>query len=130
MECNSTGVEPMSYLKDATREFAARIKAMGFHVYVAESGNYGFITDDAETRVLSFSFSDGGSLGGNYSPPSRESGTGWRMDIYPYSLQTPEDVRKALYAAAPSFAGKGWKTYTTVKQHLATYGNSSRYEKF
>jgi hypothetical protein len=119
----------MSYLRDAARDFAASIKALGFQVYVAERGEYGFITDDTETRVLSFSFTDGGRLSGNYGPPSRESGTGWCMDAVPSDLLTADHVRKALYAPAPAFAGKGWKRYTTVEQHLATYGNSSRYEK-
>jgi hypothetical protein len=119
----------MTYQQDAAREFAARIKALGFHVYVAERGHYGFIADDTETRVLSFGFSDGGSLGGNYGPPSTESGTGWQMDAHPSSLQTAEDVRRALYAPAPPFCGGGWKRYTTVARHLAMYGASSRYEK-
>jgi len=107
--------------------FAERIKSMGFVVYLAERGDYGFITDDTESRVLSFSFDDGGSLGGNYGPPSIESGTGWRMDKSPCDLKTATDVREALYANPPKFVGRGWRYLTTVKQHLDAYGNSSRY---
>lgn len=117
----------MTYRQTATKEFAARIKSFGFRVFVAERGEYGFITDDEGSRVLSFSFTDGGNLGGNYGPASRESGTGWRMDETPYDLRTADDVRKALYARPPVYCGNGWKHMTTLKQHLALYGRSSRY---
>jgi hypothetical protein len=111
------------------KEFAYLIKGMGFKVYLAKRGTYGFITDEKAERVLSFSFTDGGSLGGNYGPPSQKSGTGWRLAQSPYDLRTKEDVRKALYEPAPSFCGDGWKHYTTVEQHLAMYGSSSHYEE-
>lgn len=107
--------------------FAGRVKALGFRVFLAGSGEYGFVTDAAGARVMCFGFSDGGVLSGNYGPPSKESGTGWRMDRTPYDLQTAGDVRAALYAGAPEWAGKGWRHYTTLEQHLAAYGVSSRY---
>lgn len=106
--------------------FAARIKALGFRVWLAERGTYGFISDADGARVLSFSF-NGGSLGGNYGPASRESGTGWRIDGSPYSLRTAGDVRAALNAYPFDGCGKGWKYFTTVAQHLKEYGPSSRY---
>jgi hypothetical protein len=102
-----------------------RIKALGFTVYLAERGDYGFITDASEKRVLSFS-RDGG-LSGNYGPPSTTSGTGWKMDGSFYDLKTADDVNRALNAHPPSWCGNGWKTFTTVAQHLALYGASSRY---
>jgi len=121
--------EYVDYRARAAAEFAERITALGFTVYLAESGRYGFITDNTEKRVLSFSF-DGieNALSGNYGPPSTQSGTGWRLDFGPESLQSKEDVRRALYAL-PAFCGNGWKYLTTVKQHLAEYGASSRYTK-
>ena len=119
----------MNYKQEQTTELAARIKALGFRVFVAERGEYGFITDAEGSRVLSFGFSDGGSLGGNYGPPSKESGTGWRMDRTPYDLKTAADVSAALYAPAPAFTGKGWRRYTTLEQHLQQYGSSSRYQE-
>lgn len=115
--------------QQAAKEFAQRITALGFHVFLAERGNYGFITDSTETRVLTFSFTDGSSLGGCYGPPSRESGTGWRMNALPYMLRTAEDVEKALYAHPPAFCGNGWKHFTTVKQYLDMYGSSSRFQE-
>lgn len=110
-------------------EFATRIKALGFRVWLAERDRYGFISDDTGARVVSFSFSDGTSLGGNYGPPSTISGTGWRMDTMPDDLQTASDVRRVLDTSPPPRAGNGWKYMTTVEQHLATYGTSSRYRE-
>lgn len=120
----------MSYLKNDARAFAERIKALGFAVYIAERGTYGFITDETESRVLSFSMSDGYRLGGNYGPPSQESGTGWVLEATPYDLRTAEDVRRALYEK-PTVCqcGKGWRYLTTVAQYLDTYNTSSRFER-
>lgn len=114
---------------EETLAFAAHIKALGFRVWLAERGPYGFISDEAGARVLSFSFNDQGSLGGNYGPPSQESGTGWRLNGSPDSLRTADDVRNALRQEPPAFCGKGWKYLTTVKQHLEMYGTSSRYRE-
>lgn len=110
--------------------FATHITALGFIVYIAKSGQYGFITDDTAARVLSFSFTDSGSLIGNYGPPSLESGTGWRMDESPRDLKTREQVREALYAPVPPFAGKGWRHLSTVQHYLAHYDKSSQFTKF
>lgn len=113
-------------------EFAHFVKGLGFRAWVADSnyrGGYGFLSDDKGERVLSFEFTAEGKLSGNYGPPSRESGTGWVLNQTPYSLKTAEDVREALYAVPPTFCGKGWKHYTTVEQHLAMYGSSSKYKE-
>lgn len=107
--------------------FANRIKAMGFRVFMAERGYYGFITNDEGSRVISFSFSDNPSLSGNYGPPSRESGTGWRLSRSPSDLRTVEDVKAAFAETPPSFCGKGWRYMTTLEQHLKAYSASSRY---
>ncbi len=117
----------MTYKQQAAQEFAQRILALGFRVWMAERGTYGFISDETGKRVLSFSAEDCGSLGGNYGPPSRESGTGWRMDQGPHDLRTADDVRAALNALPPSFCGNGWKYLTSVAQHLGQFGTSSHY---
>lgn len=138
----------MSHAKEEAREFVGKVKALGFRAFLAKDGTYGFVTDAEGSRVLSFSFGWDQSLGGNYGPPSRESGTGWRMDESPYHLRTKEDVKRALYAEAPSWCRRagsqrcgqcgqprpsdhngGWKHYTTLEQHLAMYGSSSGYQE-
>lgn len=119
----------MGYVTDAAKEFAERIKGLGFKVYLAKKGTYGFITDDSAARVLSFSLNDNGSLGGNYRPPSSESGTGWRLDKTLSDMRTVHDVREALYTHPPLFCGRGWKHLSTVAQYLAQYGSSSQFEE-
>jgi hypothetical protein len=119
----------MNYSERQAKEFAEFIKSLGFTVYLAKSGTYGFITDNKQERVLSFSFTDGASLSGNYGPPSRESGTGWRLSVTPSQLQMKEDVTKALYSAPDYNVGKGWKRFTTLKEYLAMYGSSSGFEE-
>lgn len=116
----------MNHRQQSAADFARRIKALGFRVYLANNGagEYGFITDAAGARVLSFSFSNEGTLSGNYGPPSQESGTGWRLDLTPSDLRTAGDVQRALDAFPPSFCGKGWKHLTTVAAHLALYPSS------
>lgn len=113
--------------KQEVREWAEKIKDMGFRVFIAEKGTYGVISDAEGSRALSFQF-DGpwSSLSGNYGPPAKESGTGWKMDLMPWQLNSAADVRGALYAMPPAFAGRGWKNMTTLDQHLKTY-ESSRY---
>lgn len=110
-------------------EVANRVKALGFRVWIAERGTYGFISDAEGSRVLSWS-ADGpwSNLSGNYGPPSQESGTGWKLDgITLGDLTTAEAVKAALYAYPPAWCGKGWKSLTTVEQHLKLYQSSSAY---
>lgn len=116
------------HTRDAAIAFAHFIRGLGFRVYLAKCSTYGFITDDSEVRVLSFSFTDGGSLGGNYSPPSTQSGTGWRMDGHPSDLRTADQVRTALYAVPPPWAGRGWKRPSTVADYLGLFGASSGFK--
>lgn len=132
-------------IREEVAQWAGTVKGLGFRVWLAKCGTYGFISDASESRVLSFGFRDGGSLGGNYGPPSQESGTGWRLNGAPWDLKTAADVRAALYMEAPSWTRRGgarcshcghthgkpsgWQSYTTVAQHLATYGRSSDYRE-
>lgn len=118
-----------SRFSNYTLEFAKRINSLGFTVYIAENEGYGFITDATGNRVLCFD-SERLSLGGNYWPHSVESGTGWVLEETMDRLRTAEDVSRALYSTAPLWCGRGFKTYTTLEQHLKTYGPSSRYTKY
>ena len=121
-------------IKDETISFAERVSQMGFTVYIAKAGTYGFITDDSGSRVLSFSFNGSCSLSGNYGPPSTQSGTGWIMDRDdPYSLTTAEETREALYEQPPHWArrnGVGWRYLSNVAQYLQQYGPSSQFTKY
>lgn len=117
-------------IKDEVAEFAKRITALGFAVYVAEDRTYGFVTDEKESRVLSFSFTNCGYLSGSYGPPTTMSGSGWRMDEDPRSLTSKDKVKAALYAMPPPWAGNGWRYFTTVAQHMKQYDSSSHYTRF
>jgi len=108
--------------------FCERIKTLGFRVYLAERGYYGYITEDG-SRVLSFSFSDCGSLSGNYGPPTSACGTGWRMDTHPSDLRAKQDVHAALYASPPLWIRGQWKYLTSEKQYLAMYQESSKFKE-
>lgn len=119
------------------REFAQFIKGLGFRAFVAANDGirgHGFITDAKGERVLSFQMDDG-SLGGNYGPPSREAGTGWRIHLTVWDMKTADDVRKALYATPPDYCRRathdrgGWEYFTTLEQHLGLYGSSSKYQE-
>jgi hypothetical protein len=121
----------MNRWQQAANEFAQHITRLGFQVYLAKSGEYGFITDSKESRVLCFSFSNlaAATLSGNYGPPSAEAGTGWGMEEVPEGLTTAEQVKAALYAYPPNYC-QGWKYLTNVEQHLNAYQSSSQYTIF
>lgn len=119
------------------RGYAQFIKGLGFRAFVAANDGprgHGFITDAKGERVVSFQMDDG-SLGGNYGPPSRESGTGWRLAESIWALKTAADVRAALYASPPDWIRRktrehgGWEHLTTLEQHLGMYGRSSGYQE-
>lgn len=121
------------YARQATQGFAERITALGFPVYVAKSGTHGFFTDPEGRRVVSFQFEFDESLSGNYGPPSKYAGTGWKMATSPNSLRTADDVTAALTEEPPRFCPKGengWQWFTTRDQHLKVYGQSSGYQLF
>ena len=110
--------------RERALEIATRAKSFGFRVYLSGSGEYGFITDKMGSRVLTFQ--DGGnSVGGSYWPPSRESGTGWKIEASSEGLSSAAGIHALLYSPAPFWTGKGWKRYATEKDYLSLYGKSS-----
>lgn len=121
----------MSYddrIKAAALELAATIKAAGFRAFIAEKGTYGFYTDAEGARVVSFEFCFGApKFSGNYrTSQPKSTGTGWVMgEVWPV---TPEALKRMYGADAPRWAvGSAQWQPTTLAQHLATYGKSSRY---
>ncbi len=120
--------------KQTAAEFAKHAANKGFTVYLAKSGTYGFLTDNSETRALSFGV-DFGSIkfSGNYRRPSRNRGTGWRMErtVSPNELSASE-IADLLHANAPQWALSGTTgpvEYATVKDMLKQWGQSSKYQK-
>jgi hypothetical protein len=111
-------------------EFCERITNLGFPVYLSGSGTHGVFTLPDGSRVVGFEYGNQCSLSGTYGPPSRDSGTGWKLEQLPGDLVTSDDVEKVLNEKAPKWCGNGWKRYTTIKEHLDMYGASSRYISF
>jgi hypothetical protein len=118
----------MNRNQQAALDFAQKAKAWGFRAFLAEKRKYGFVTNADGSRVVSFEFNDGrGKLLGNYGPPSSESGTGWVLDKDPDDVRSAEEMARVLAAHPPAFCGKGWSRLSTLADHLALYGTSSRY---
>lgn len=118
----------MSYKVEAVAQLAQEIKAAGFRVFIAKSGTYGFYTDEAGSRVVSFQFDLGGfKFSGNYKTDQpRQTGTGWGMGE---SVNvSAEGFRNMFESNPPQWAVRGanWEL-TTLDQHLATYQRSSLY---
>jgi hypothetical protein len=110
------------YKVEAVAQLAKEIKADGFRVFIAERGTYGFYTDEAGSRIVSFQFDLGGfRFTGNYKTDQpRSTGTGWQLQDGSY-----QDMFNQI---APQWAlrGASWQ-YTTLEQHLKTYQWSSKY---
>lgn len=119
----------MNYKQEAIKEFSDQVKAVGFRVFLAESGIYGFYTDEAGSRVVSFHYDLAGiHLSGNYktSNPKR-TGSGWGIFE---GCPSAKDIKDAFDAAAPQWAlsGATWR-YTSLGEHLAMYQKSSKYSE-
>lgn len=118
----------MSYKQEMVQELAKRIKSAGFRVFIAERGDYGFYTNEEGSRVISFGVDLGMTkFSGNYHTNNpKQTGTGWMMQH-----GGPEDYARLFDSAAPQWAHQGAKwDYTTLDQHLKTYGPSSKYAEF
>jgi hypothetical protein len=116
-----------TYEREYFLNVAQRITACGFTVYEAEQGTYGFYTDNAQTRVVSFGIRLGVlEFSGNYEP-NKENGSGWRMEEI---LLNEKALREALYSGVPHWirftASK--PVFMTVQSYLDHYQSSSRYK--
>jgi len=105
---------------------AQEILASGLRVFLAENGTYGFFTNSEGSSVVSFEAGLAGvKFSGNYKTSEpRKTGTGWSIG------ENRADYAAMLEERAPSWATRGieWR-HTTLKEHLATYGKSSRYRE-
>lgn len=114
-------MEQRNYKREVALEVARRALAEGLRVFLADDGkgDYGFFTDQAGTRVVSFQVGAvGPSFHGNYGPPSLEAGTGWQI-----ADGTPATLSELLAARPPQWC-KGWQYLTTMAQHLQAYESS------
>lgn len=118
----------MSYEIERQRayEIAKAIHDQGFRVFLAERGTYGFFTDAEGSRVISFQCNGvTDSVSGNYvTKDGRKTGTGWRIadSIDPELAQQYFD----MYAPSWAVGSTEWR-FATLEDHLARYGDSSRY---
>ena len=113
------------YERETARRFAEHAKALGFRAFLAESGHYGYITDEDAQRVMSFGVDFGSiKLSGNYRA-SRLTGSGWEIerDIGAESLTRDE---MAGYLHAPTWV-RDATPYVTEAEYRATYQKSSNF---
>ena len=114
-----------TYNQELIATLAAQIKAAGLRVFIAESGTYGFFTDDDGARVISFQSDLTLSFSGNYRglDGARGIGTGWRI-----SDEDTGNYVQMLESMPPRWAvGDARWLHTNMDEHLATYQKSSRY---
>lgn len=118
--------------KQLIAHIAQRLISYGYTVYIAQSGEYGFYTEGV--RVVSFGgqWNFSVDFSGNYRTNApTQTGTGWQIAPDMGDI-TEEQARAYITAKAPDWAISGATVvnYTTPEQHLATYGNSSRYTQY
>lgn len=111
--------------RETAMKFAYNVKRMGFRVFLSESEEYGFITDETESRVLSFGASYGMiKLSGVYQPNSGH-GSGWGIAKELDVIQSKDFIQKCLYLPSPYASTK----LSTVKDYLNRYQSSSKFNK-
>lgn len=121
-------------VKESLQFLVPLVLAAKLRIFFAEKGNYGFITDETGSRVLSFGL-DGIRLyfGGQYSAIKRGDavyvGQGWQIADYLYP-ENSQDI-KTLFGkstVAPKWATRGKPvTIKTLEQYLKAYQWSSRF---
>lgn len=120
----------MEYKKQVINELSQAIINAGYRVFIAESGTYGFFTDNEGTKVISFQYDLGSvSFSGNYKTDNgRQTGTGWRISE---QIDLTKSGIDSLFNTIPprwAVGNSNWK-FTTLDQHLNTYQRSSRYSE-
>ena len=115
----------MRYDQKVTREEAQRIRNIGYRVFIAKGGTYGFYTDKKMEKVVSFCYDLGAIVySGNYkSNDGRRCGNGWRL--------SNEENYQSMYNALPPQWAVGNAPYKlkTVKQYLKEYQRSSKFKE-
>lgn len=115
----------MAYEKEAVAALVPEIRAAGYRPFVAKNGKYGFYTDAAGTRVVSFQIDFGTpKFSGNHvTDAPRNCGTGWQLE--------PGAFADMFQQSAPSWArqhANGWR-FMTLAEYLAMYQRSSQFQE-
>lgn len=99
------------------------IRKEGFRVFLSSKGQYGFYTNKEGDRLVGFEMGLGGiKFSGNYTTEKpRQTGTGWALEEQ-NSYQKMFDTRPPRWAV-----GDINYRMTTLKEHLKSYGKSSRF---
>lgn len=119
--------------KELVAHIASLAVKAGYRAFIAESGTYGFFTNQEGSHLVSFQSSLELSFLGNYRAikhsDGKSVGSGWRMD-YSKIPQNVTDIRALFDTAAcpPRWATNGLAVrLTNLEQHQKTYQSSSRY---
>ena len=120
----------ISYERDIVIDFAHRALKLGYQVFIAKRGTYGYYTDGL--HVVSFQCDYGGvQLSGNYKTSQpRKTGNGWRIYDDSYAIDDTA-ITQAIGTKPPRWAvGNATWTLTTPEQHRAAYQDSSQYVEY
>lgn len=118
-----------NYKTEAVAKLAQEIAKAGFRVFIAKTGTYGFYTDAAGSRVVSFQYDFAGfRYGGNYK--SKKSGTGWVLAEASFADMFAE-LPPHWATKNEVFEEPGERVaLTTLAEHLAIYQKSSAYVEY
>lgn len=124
--------------QQATNELATKLKNLGYVVYLAESGTYGFFHKPNETKHISFqidyfffNFSSnykGENIGTGHRLTNDEKCNIWEVEKF----ATSEFFESLINCRPYSSRRKKEKflRWSTVQEHLDFYGSSSKYSIF
>lgn len=118
----------MGYKKDLILKLSQQLKEKGFRVFIAKSSEHGFYTDNKGSKVISISCDLGIiNASANYKTSKpKETGSGYRITD-DFNAEKADSVFSA-YPPNWALCGATFK-YTTLDEHLETYGLSSGYKE-
>lgn len=114
-----------SYKQEIMQELSTALLSQGYRVFIAESGDYGFFTNQQGERVISITADLTAS--GNYSTSKpKQTGTGWRIaDNIDMQVSDADNI---FNTDPPRWAvGNAECKLTTLENYLKTYHASSKF---
>ncbi len=114
----------MNYKQEYIKKIALAIKAQGFRVFIAKSGEHGFYTNKEGSRVVCFQDTLGVlSFSGNYI--SKGNGSGWRI-----TDNDKGDYKEIFNTYPPHWAvGSSQWQFKTFIEYLKNYQRSSKFKE-